>query len=146
MEPSAAALIEQASEVRQRSATLYPNFLVGPTLGTANGRILTGCNVENSSYGLTICAEAERIVGWDYGDAPNFAQQLKDFQLLAAPREGKYEPPAALRKRIHIVHLSSEWSTISSSAFREAFCQNQNWERFVPPTVARVIRQNGTDN
>ena len=87
---------------------------------------------------------AERIVDWDYGDAPGFTQQLEDFQLLAAPREGQYEPPSALRDRIHAVHLSSEWSTISSSAFREAFCQNQDWEQFVPPAVARIIRQNGT--
>ena len=57
MEPSAAALIEEARKVRQRAAAPYSNFLVGSALETAKGSIFTGCNIENSSYGLTICAE-----------------------------------------------------------------------------------------
>jgi cytidine deaminase len=50
-------LIESAREVRQNAYAKFSNFRVGAALITSDGRIHTGCNVENSSYGLTICAE-----------------------------------------------------------------------------------------
>ena len=57
MEPSTAALVNQAREVRQRAVATYSGFFVGAALATDTGRIFTGCNIENSSYGLTVCAE-----------------------------------------------------------------------------------------
>ena len=84
---------------------------------------------------------AERIVNWDYGDGPNFARQLEEFQLLAASREGDYEPPPALRGRVHAVRLPAEWSGISASAVREAISQDQDCGPLVPPAVARMIRE-----
>ena len=86
---------------------------------------------------------AERIVNWDYGDGPNFARQLEDFQLLAASREGDYEPPPALRERIQTVRLPPQWSVVSASAVREAIRLGQDWESLVPVAAARVIRDKG---
>ncbi len=86
---------------------------------------------------------AERIVNWDYGDGPNFARQLEDFQLLAASREGDYEPPPAVRERVHTVRLGPEWSGVSASAAREAIGLGQEWESLVPAAAARVIREKG---
>ncbi|MBN1349715.1 cytidine deaminase [candidate division KSB1 bacterium] len=51
------ALIQKASEVRKIALALYSNFHVGAALITRNQKIYTGCNIESSSYGLTICAE-----------------------------------------------------------------------------------------
>jgi cytidine deaminase len=50
-------LIEAAIESRQRAHAPYSKFLVGAAIEDSDGRIHTGCNVENSTYGLTICAE-----------------------------------------------------------------------------------------
>ena len=54
-------LIEAAKEVRQRAFAPYSNFKVGAALLGKNGETFTGCNVENASYGLTMCAERVAI-------------------------------------------------------------------------------------
>ena len=51
------ALIEAAWEARSRAKSKYSNFKVGAALLCSDGSIITGCNIESSSYGLTICAE-----------------------------------------------------------------------------------------
>ncbi len=50
-------LIEAAKEVRKNAYAPFSGFAVGAAVLTSNGKIYTGVNVENSSYGLTICAE-----------------------------------------------------------------------------------------
>jgi cytidine deaminase len=54
-------LIEAAAEVRKRAFAPYSHFLVGAAFETSDGEIITGCNVESASYGLTICAERAAI-------------------------------------------------------------------------------------
>lgn len=50
-------LIRSALDARKNAHAPFSHFLVGAALQDENGRIFTGCNVENSTYGLTICAE-----------------------------------------------------------------------------------------
>lgn len=54
-------LIEQAREGMSHSYAPYSGFHVGAAVQTADGRIFTGCNIENASYGGTVCAERTAI-------------------------------------------------------------------------------------
>jgi cytidine deaminase len=54
-------LIAAAHEAAKHAHAPYSNFYVGAALLTGDGNIFSGCNVENASYGLTICAERNAI-------------------------------------------------------------------------------------
>ena len=60
--PSAAVLVQAARRARRNAHATYSHFKVGAALETADGTIVTGCNIENATYGLTVCAE--RVAMW----------------------------------------------------------------------------------
>jgi len=51
------SLVEAARRARENAVAKFSKFKVGAALETPDGTIITGCNVENATYGLTICAE-----------------------------------------------------------------------------------------
>jgi cytidine deaminase len=55
--PEAGTLLDAAVAARKHAHAPYSNFAVGAALETADGQIVTGCNVENATFGLTLCAE-----------------------------------------------------------------------------------------
>jgi cytidine deaminase len=56
-----AALIDAARDAAKRAYAPYSNFHVGAAIRLTDGRIVTGANVENASYGLSLCAETVAI-------------------------------------------------------------------------------------
>jgi cytidine deaminase len=70
------ALILTAVEVKRHAYTPYSHFAVGAALLTKSGKIFTGCNVENLSFRLTICAEEAAV-------AAAIASGERDFTAIA---------------------------------------------------------------
>ena len=54
-------LVDAAIKARLNAYAPYSNYLVGAALLMSDGRIVTGCNVENASYGLSMCAERSAV-------------------------------------------------------------------------------------
>lgn len=84
-------LIRLACNARTHAHAPYSKFRVGAALLTESGEIICGCNVENASYGLTICAE--RVA---FGTA--VAAGHRRFQALAIATSGGHPPCGACRQ------------------------------------------------
>jgi cytidine deaminase len=86
-----ADLIEAALASRQQAYARYSQFAVGAALLAADGRVFAACNVENASYGLTICAERAAVFA-------AVAAGQREFQALAVASAGGVTPCGACRQ------------------------------------------------
>ena len=111
------ALIQQALQAMQNAYAPYSHFQVGAALLTESGAVVEGCNVENCSYGLTICAERTAAVS-------AVAQGLVDWKAIAIASVGGVAPCGACRQFlaefapnliILLVDSTSEKPTVSVS-------------------------------
>ncbi len=83
---------------------------------------------------------AERIVNWDYGAEGRFAEQLSEFGLLVAERQGRYTPPAEHAARIRPLPLPGDWNEVSATEIRARIADGKPWAHLVPEAVvARVF-------
>ncbi|XP_071109249.1 cytidine deaminase-like [Haliotis cracherodii] len=99
-------LVKKSHEMKQMSYCPYSNFPVGAALLTADGTVFTGCNVENASYGLVICAERTAIVkavseGHRKFKAMALASDLKEIAIV---------PCGACRQ--FLVEFGVDWDVI----------------------------------
>lgn len=84
-------LIAKAMETRKRAYVPYSHFAVGAALLTKSGRVYTGCNVENASYGLSICAERAAVF-------KAVSEGERDFEAIAVVTEHGVTPCGACRQ------------------------------------------------
>ncbi len=81
-----AALAAFAREARERAQARYSGFKVGAALETSQGEIVTGCNIENASYGLSMCAERVALF-------KAVSEGLTDFRAIAIVAASKRLTP-----------------------------------------------------
>lgn len=84
---------------------------------------------------------AERIVNWDYGEPGAFRQQLQEYGLLVADRQGSYSAPASLRDRIRRLPLEVNFDDISATKVRENVRTGQEWAHLVPSSITEQVKQ-----
>jgi cytidine deaminase len=84
-------LVALATEARQQAYAPYSHYAVGAALLTASGKVYTGCNVENASYGMAICAERTAVV-------KAVSEGERDFTAIAVVTENGGTPCGACRQ------------------------------------------------
>jgi homotetrameric cytidine deaminase len=89
-------LFEQARQAAQHSYSPYSRFRVGAALKLTNGEVVTGTNVENVSYGLTICAERAAVVR----AVSRFGPQIQIVAVAVANRNDAASPPCGACRQV----------------------------------------------
>ena len=84
-------LVSLAIEARKKAHAPYSNFAVGAALLTRSGRVYTGCNVENASYGLSVCAERVAVF-------KAVSEGEREFEAIAIVSENGVTPCGACRQ------------------------------------------------
>ena len=84
-------LVAKAMEAREKAHAPYSHFAVGAALLAKSGRVYTGCNVENASYGLSICAERTAVF-------KAVSEGERDFEAIAVVTEKGVTPCGACRQ------------------------------------------------
>jgi cytidine deaminase len=91
---SNASLREAAIRALDNAYAPYSNFRVGAALRTSDGKLVTGCNMENSAYGLAICAETLAV-------ASAVSQGLTGFEEIAiATEDSEPTPPCGACRQV----------------------------------------------
>jgi len=91
-------LLDTARQAAARAYAPYSRFAVGAGLLTAGGRVVSGCNVENASYGLSNCAERTAVFAMVAGDAD---ERVIDAVAVASPNAAPCFPCGACRQVLH---------------------------------------------
>jgi cytidine deaminase len=87
-------LARKARKAMQFAHAPYSNFRVGAALLSRTGKVYTGCNVENSSYGLTICAERNAIF-------KAYSEGVHDFTAIAVVSDDPgFTPPCGACRQV----------------------------------------------
>ncbi len=108
-------LVQRARDASTSAYAPYSHFCVGAALLANDGRIFAGCNVENASYGLTVCAERHAV-------AAAVAAGALQFSAIAVVSRGGVAPCGACRQVLREfgpnlrVLLCTETGTVSETS------------------------------
>jgi cytidine deaminase len=123
------ALIQAACKAREQAYAPYSSYKVGAAILTGDGRIITGANVENVSYGLTICAERTAVV-------KGISEGIREFLAIAICTDNMGSPCGACRQTL--VEFASDIPVLladSQGNRRETTLHTLLPERFGPENL-----------
>jgi len=104
-------LLKEARAAAQKAYAPYSNYHVGAALLCADGTVFTGCNVENASYGLTLCAERTAVF------SAVAAGRQRDFVSLAIVADGESLPyPCGACRQVLSEFCREEFSVYIATA------------------------------
>lgn len=126
-------LIRAARIAKRKSYSPYSKFRVGSALLTAAGKVFTGCNVENSSYSLTLCAERTALV-------KAVSEGHRKFKAIAIVADGKeFVPPCGACRQV-LMELAENIDVILTNSRHEVKVFKLNM--FLPlPFKKSILRQ-----
>lgn len=108
MEPDWTSLIEQARQAARRAYARYSGLQVGAAALTDQGRVVTGCNVENASYGLTLCAECILV-----GNLRLSGGERLVAVAVAGP-DGQLIPPCGRCRQVLLEHAAEDGQLLTA--------------------------------
>ena len=114
------ALVQKAIEARKQTYSPYSKFAVGVALEAETGEVITGTNVENASYGLSICAERVALV-------KAVSQGIKKFKRMAvvADTPGPVAPCGMCRQMLTEFSPNLELILSNLKGQTEMVCLNE---------------------
>lgn len=123
----------------------HPRFSLGLSEGGLFSEIAAECRREyGPGVALRILCGADaarRFLEWDYGRPGAAAEMLQEFELLVAPRGERFDPPQALRSRIHPISVPPEYQEDSATEVRLRIAAGQRWEHLVPAGIVPLVRE-----
>jgi len=143
--PYSGASFEDRVRMLAAAVADEPRFSIASSDGGLFIEIARQCR---EAYGpdvevLIVCGRdaAERAVNWDYGPHGSFRDQSSEYGLLVAPREGSYQPPAALGDRIQVLAAVEGCDQVSATGVRERIRRGEPWEHLVPQPIVEMVRE-----
>lgn len=137
--------LEARLEMLRALAASHPRLSAGVSHGGLFIDIARECR---QSYGAGtrlgfVCGfdAATRIVNWDYGEPDVIEPMLDEFELFVAERGEKYEPPPAIRPKVHPLPLDPLFQQISSSEVRFRIEHGQDWRGLVPDPLHGLVEK-----
>ena len=105
MRPTDKELFRMAVKASENAYVPFSNFHVGAALLTKDGQVYTGCNIENSSYGATICAERTAMV-------KAVSEGVREFEAIAIAGNGGTSWPCGICRQF-MFEFSEDMRVIS---------------------------------
>ena len=121
------ALAEQAKSAYQKAYAPYSNFKVGAAALTSTNKIVQGCNVENASYGLTVCAERNCIAQGVIGNET--ASTVEFTAMVVYTEQEKLTPPCGACRQAIVEFFPQNAQIMAVNHLNE----QQQW------TVAQIL-------
>ena len=126
------ALLDAAWKARENACCDFSGFAVGAAVETSDGRIYSGCNIENASYGLTVCAE--RVAIWKA-----LSEGVREFsQIAVVTAADSITPPCGACRQI-IWEYCGDIPVTGSNA--SGACRSWRMRDLLPDAFDRAMLQ-----